>query len=275
MTNQPLSAFDVAMNPPKPTSEWYGQIMVNAWFCALQKGVGKIAWDPNVVDANGQPLRRYTCIDLSLQPITNGDQVYPIERSVLAEFGEWVDICLPSLKDVGITNLQALNNTWIRCEMVATGRTYTNNNGETKDATTFKFLQVFADEATCRAACAAAHGGNGNGSVNGVTAPAQAATPANGNGNTKERETALKFLKPYVQNAWKKSGGDLDKARAELAPMLANQALLAKYFTVDSPEVTDLMAAEATAEYSNPVPALRFTWMGYPAKPEAPGRIAQ
>lgn len=250
MSNQVLNPFDVAMNPPKPTSEWYGQIMVNAWFCALQKGIGKIAWDPNVVDANGQPLRRYTCIDLSLQPITSGDQVYPIERSVLAEFGEWVDICLPSLKDLGITNLQALNNTWIRCEMVATGRTYTNQNGETKEATTFKFLQVFADENTCRAAYAAAHGGNGGGSVNAApggtytTSAAAPAAPANGN-SAKERETALKFLKPYVQNAWKKSGGDLDKARAELAPMLANQALLAKYFTVDSPEVTDLLAAEA------------------------------
>jgi len=232
------------MNPPKPASEWYGQVMVNAWFCALVKGTGKVAWDPNTVDANGQPLRRYTCIDLSLQPIANGDQVYPIERSVLAEFGEWVDICLPSLKDLGITNLQALNNTWIRCEMVATGRTYTNSNGETKDATTFKFLQVFADEAACRAAYAAAHGGNGGGSVN--AAPAPAATPANGNG-AKERETALKFLKPYVQNAWRKSSGDLDKARTELATMIANQALLAKYFTVDSPEVTDLLAAEAAA----------------------------
>ena len=245
MTNQPLSPFDVAMDPPKPSSDWYGEVLVNAWFCALQKGVGKIPWDPSVVDANGQALRRYTCIDISLNPIVDKDQIYPIERSMLAEFGEWVDIVLPSLKAIGITNLQALNNTWVRAEMVSTGRTYTNSNGDTKEATTFKFLQLFADENTCRAAHTASRGGNSSqaGVQYTTTAPAAAAAPDNGNGN-KERETALKFLKPYVQNAWRKSNGDLDKARAELAPMLANQTLLAKYFTVDSPEVTDLLAAE-------------------------------
>lgn len=133
---------------------------------------------------------------------------------------------------MGISNLQALNGSWVKVEMIATGRTYVNGNGETKEATTFKFLQVFADEAACRAA----KGGNGAG----TPAPAPQQAPAGGDAR---RATALKFLKPYVENACRQSRGDVDKARELLTPMIANQKLLAEFFTVDSPEVIDLMTA--------------------------------
>lgn len=249
MSNQPLSPFDVAMNPPKLPNEWYGQMSVNAWFCALVKGTGKVAWDPNVTDPNtGQPMRRYTCIELKLTPMTDQADLNPVERNMLAEFGEWTDIVLPSLKDLGITSLQALNNAWVRAEMVPTGRTYTNSNGETRDATTFKFLSVYAGEEACRNAYIAARGSGPAYASSPSATNTMNTAPTNGNGNgNREREVAEEFLKPYVQNAWRKSGGDLDKARGELAQMIAGQALLAKYFTVDSPEVMDLLAAEVSA----------------------------
>ena len=70
--------------------------------------------------------------------------------------------------------------------------------------------------------------------------PAQA-QGGNGNGNgasvNPEKATAERFLDAYVQNAWRSSGKDLTKAMELLGPMIAGQALLAKYFTVDSPEV--------------------------------------
>jgi len=226
MTTQVLDPWQTAMDPPKPTSEWYGQMAVNAWFCALVKGQGKVVWDPNTVDPNtGNPARRFTAIDLMLTPIVD-QPIDPISRTVMAEFGEWPDIVLPSLKDIGISNLQALNGAWVKVEFVPTGRTYVNGNGETKEATTFKFLALYADEAACRTA----KGGNG------AAAPAPA-----GNGGDPRRATALKFLKPYVENACRQSGKDVDKARELLAPMLASQKLLAEFFTVDSPEVVDLM----------------------------------
>jgi hypothetical protein len=40
------------------------------------------------------------------------------------------------------------------------------------------------------------------------------------------------------------AGGDLDKARGILAPMIANQPVISKHYTVDSPEVLALMAEE-------------------------------
>jgi hypothetical protein len=236
MNMQPAqNPWDVAMDPPKPVYENYGQMSVNAWFCALVKGQGKLPWDPNSLDPNtGTPPRRYTAIDMSLNVLSE-QPLNHVERTMLAEFGEWVEIVLPSMKALGVTNLQSLNNAWVRCEMTPTGRTYQNQNGETKEATTFKFLQVFANEAECRTAWQATKNGGGQPAQ---TTPTTA--PTNGNGN--ERDTALKFLKPYVQNACRQSAGDLVKAQQVLAPMLAGQKLLAKYFTVDSPEVMQLLA---------------------------------
>lgn len=244
MTTQPVTnPWDTAMNPPKPASEWYGRVGVGVWFCALIKGQGKVTWDPNQVDPNtGNPPRRYTAIDMKLTPITDSP-INDLERTMIAEFGEWPEIVLPSLKDLGITNLQSLNGQWAKLETVATGRTYKNDQGETKDATTFKFLEVYTNETTCRAAQKASRG-NGQTAAPQSQAHAEAAAQSSGNGN-KERETAQKFLRPYIQNALRQSGNDLDKARAVLAPMLAQQPLLAKYFTVDSPEVLDLLTTQA------------------------------
>jgi hypothetical protein len=236
MTNQTtvLDPWATAWNPPEQASEWFGQVTVNPWFCSLVKGVGKSPYDPNQLDPNtGNPVRRYTAIDLSLNAITD-QQIDPITRTCIAEFGEWPDVILPSMKALGINTLQELNNAWVKCEMVDTGRTYQNQNNETKHATTFKFTGIYADEATCRMA----KGGNGSGPTPaGASATPQ---PPAGNGN-KELETAKKFLKPYVQNAWKKANGDVDQTRTILAPMIAQQPLLAKYFTVDSAEVLELI----------------------------------
>jgi hypothetical protein len=232
MSNQTqvLDPWATAWNPPEQSSEWFGQITVNPWFCSLVKGIGKSPYDPNQLDPNtGNPTRRYTAIDLSLAAITD-QPIDPITRTCIAEFGEWPDVILPSMKALGINTLQELNNAWVKCEMVDTGRTYVNQNNETKHATTFKFTAIYANEAACRAA----KGGNGSGPS--VTPP----QPAAGNGN-KEHETALKFLKPYVQNAWKKANGDVDKTREILAPMIAQQPLLAKYFTEYSTEVLELI----------------------------------
>ena len=236
------------MNPPAPVSEWIGQITVNAWFCALVKGQGKVVYDPNQVDpTTGNTPRRYTAIDMELAAITD-QPLDPIKRNMLAEFGEWIDIVLPSLKDIGITNLQSLNGQWVRLETVGTGRKYTDKNGEQKEATTFKFVEIFANEAVARNAWQVKHGNSPSAISNtpaAATAHQAAAAQSTGNGN-KERETALKFLKPYAANAWRQASGDMTKAIEIFGQMIAKQSLLSKYFTADSPEVLDELSTLAT-----------------------------
>jgi hypothetical protein len=68
-------------------------------------------------------------------------------------------------------------------------------------------------------------------------APAQ---PANGNGSSKEKETALKFLKVIVENS---SRGQTDPTviTNTVGANIANMPMVSKYFTADSPETMNLI----------------------------------
>ncbi len=225
--------FATAMDPVLPSSTYVGKMGVNAWYCSLIKGMQKQPYVEGALDPNtGKLARRNTAIDLSLEPITD-QPMEPIIRQALAEFGDWVDITLPSLKDVGITSLQSLNQAWVKVELTPTG-SYINKEGKTKTSTCFKIVAVYENEAAARAAWAAENGGT-------VANAAPASQPGNGNGNN-EKATALKFCGAYVKNALRQASGDLAKAQEILGPMLAQQPLIAKYFTASSPEVMDLLA---------------------------------
>ena len=247
MAYQPVqNPWASAENPQTFSNDFWGEMKVDVWFCALVKGQGKIPYDPNTVDPKtGEAPRRYTAVDLTLFPLQETRLANPVKRHMLAEFGEWPDIVLPSLKDLGLTKLQDLSGKFARAEMVSTGRKYTNSNNEQKDATTFKFVAIFNTEQECVDAWK-----NRNGNGNGTTTQAQTPSweaPANDNGNgngEKEKETATKFLGAYVQNAVRTASKDPIKAQAELGVQIAAQPLLSKYFTADSPEVIEMVMAE-------------------------------
>lgn len=226
-----------AMNPPPPApSEIFGKCLINVWLCSLVKGQGKVPYEPGQLDPNtGKELRPLTAIEVAIHKLDAKPEDQPLYRQYIAEFGEWPDLVLPNLREIGLKDLKALHEAYVHAQLVATGQKYTNKNGEEKGSTAFKFIKIFANEAECRQASK---------SDAPVSEPAAAPAPSS-NGN-KERETALKFLTPYVRNAVRAAGGDLEKIRASLGPAIAGQALLAKYFTVDSDEVTDLITAELT-----------------------------
>lgn len=250
LQNQVYDPFDAAFNPPEPTQEYWGQATVSAWACMLVKGYGKLPYDPKTLAPDGSEPRRNTCIDLAVVPLAEHNLRFDLKRQMLAEFGEWVEITLPSLKALGVGSLQGVNGAWARVEMVKS-REYTNAAGETKSATAMKFVKLFDSEEKCRADFQASRG-NGHSAA---AAPANAGTSAsvpgngsnggNGNGNNTERATAQAFLKALTANAWRSSGKDLVKAQELLGPILAGQPLVNKYFTVQSPEVMDLLAQEA------------------------------
>jgi hypothetical protein len=239
--------WEAAANPAN-TQEFWGEINIDVWFCALAKGTGRVPYDPNQMTPDGKTPRRYTAIEMKLIPLAQTNLTNPVERSMLAEFGEWVDIVLPSLRALNLTKLQELNKKFAHVEMVKTGKKYNKTDeatGETKsrDLTTFKFLGIFNTEAECVAAYT---GGNSTPGT-GQAAPAAPfdTTPANGNGNgpEKEKEAARQFLKVLVSNAARAAGKDIEKMRTELAPLIASQPFIAKFFTVDSPETAELMLA--------------------------------
>jgi len=218
----PLDALD---NPELRSPEYFGQIQLHTWFCVLKKGIGKVDFDPA---KHGIDARR-TAVKIGLIPLAEHNTNQDIFRDQIAESREWASLVLPSIKNLGIT-ARELDGKWVKLTFQPTGRTYTKTDpmtGETvtRDATTFKFLALYADEAACRAAYEAERGNGGS------VAPVAAAAPQSPTNH--EKETAGKFLKPLVQRA----NGD----EQELGKLIAGMPLLSKHFTVQSPEVQELL----------------------------------
>lgn len=224
----PFAAADEAQ-PLKPG--YYAQVNCDAWFCVLEKGTGKVVFDP----ARHPIEQRRTAINISLAPLPEQNIQFPLVREMVAESKEWASIVWPSAKGLGINSTRELNGRWAKVEVVPTGRKYTNRAGENKDATTFKFVALYADEAAARAAYQA--GGAQPVEEEHVAEPATAATaPATANGQ--ERQTALEFLKVLVPQ-WCSKGIDT----TAVATGIAANPVIARHFTAQSPEVIQLMAA--------------------------------
>ena len=225
--NDPLDTLD---NPELRSPEYYGQLHMETWFCVLEKGIGKREFDP----AKDNLDARRTAVKLMLVPLPEHNSRYDVMRELIVESKEWASLVLPSIKALGIT-ARELDGKWVKIGFQPTGRQYTkvDDTGATvtKDATTFKFLALYPNEAACRAAYQAEHGTNGPAHTEPQT-PAPQAAPTNGNGNA-EKATALKFVKVLVEQ----SNGD----EAVLAAKIAGMPLIAKHFTAQSPEVVELV----------------------------------
>lgn len=226
MTAVTQDPFETASNAEPLRSVYYAQVQCDAWYCVLVKGTGKVVFDPNQ-----HPIeQRRTALSISLATIPEQPVNFPLVREMIAESPEWTKVVWPSAKVLGLSSARDLNGKWAKVELAPTGDTYKNRQGDTKERTTFKFVAFYADEAACRAAYAAGSG---------QPAPAPSA-PANGADTSKERETALQFLKVLMPK-WLNGTMDLDKVKAGIA---ANP-VIARHFDANSPEVIEIMTANS------------------------------
>jgi hypothetical protein len=222
---------------PQFSNEIWGQVEARSWYCVLEKGIGKIEFDPQI---HSQDQQR-TAIDITVRSLVEMGLTFDLTRNMIAESREWASFVLPSIRDLGI-HPKELNGKWVKVQTVTlTGKdgqpvTYTDSNGNVKEKTTVKFLKIFSSEDECRNDYLANSG-----------KPVQQDTQyktgngANGNSNSadnKERQTALAFLKAYVQSACR-GQKDINVIRETLALNIAQQPLISKYFTVDSPETIE------------------------------------
>ena len=227
--------FESASNATLAPRTYYGEIQIDTYYCRLVKGEGKVVFDPQ---AHNRDERR-TAIKISLLPLAEQNVQFALERDLIAESREWAGIILPSLKALGIGNVREANGKWAAMQQVPSGRKYRNANGEEKEATTFKFTALFADEAACRAAYMASGGrgsSNGNGHDAADTAPAQA--PASGNNGQ-----ALANARPFIAVFAKQNGFDLDKTRTACRA----QAIITQAIDVDSDAFTQIVAEAMVA----------------------------
>lgn len=223
-------AFASAMEPAEITysNDIYGQIEFDVWFCALKKGVGKQVYDPQM----HKPGERRTAITVNIADV--GGNNY--KRDFIAEIREdgWYNVTLASLKALGVTDLMAFNGSYVHAEMTKVG-TYKKSDGSEGVRTAPKILAVYKSREECENA---AQGGATQ--ADWMTTP-----PANGNangastaGSDAERKVAEAFLPAIVKTAVRGNGIDLPTLEAALK----SNPILAKYFTIASPEVIQAMA---------------------------------
>jgi len=218
MSNQTNDAWEIASKVELKPAEYYGQVSVDVWFCALVKGTGKVPFDPKAHKIE----ERRTAIDIVLTPLDSGASFTP-ERHIIAESREWAGITWASLKALGLQSLRDLNGKFAKVTFVPTGRKYLGADGEMHESTAFKFLALYDTREQCEAAR-----GKNNGANVPDTEPAAA---------TSERDVAWQF----VQALAKAARGN----RELLAKQIAAYPVVNKHFTVDSPEVAQLLAQAA------------------------------
>lgn len=241
MTDQKMiDPWDSAENAKEPvfSNVIWGQVEARSWYCVLEKGVGKVIFDAQTHSAD----QRRTAIDIIVHPLAEMALAFDLSRNMIAESHEWASVVLPSLRDLGVSP-KSLDATWVKVQTIpltdraGSAITYTDNNGVVKEKTTLKFLTVFPGESACRTDYEKARG---SGAATQMAQDAVSGASGSENAN-KERTTAWIFLKIFAKDICKEQTS-LEAIRAALAEKIASQPLISKYFTIDSPEVVELIA---------------------------------
>ena len=232
-----MDAWESAEKAKLPDSFMFGQIVFDMWFCVLKKGQGKVPFDPGV---HGEGEKRVSItINFTPMPRLDGSTWQFAPRNMIAESPEWVRVVNPSIAALSHTPL-SLNNRYVKIAIVPAGRKYIDpKTNEEREATTVKFLEVYPDETACQAAADAAYSGARHDEpafidpATGETMTAASAAPAPASNIA--METARQFLKPL----WTASGKSVEK----FAGLIASNPLVATYFTINSPEVLNIIQA--------------------------------
>lgn len=235
MNTQVLDPIEAADNATLAPREYFGQVLVDTWFCALVKGVGKVPFDP------AQHQKRFTAIKIDVVPLPESGITNPIAREMIAESKEWVSYTLASLRALNVRTAD-IKNRWARVTFVPTGDHYKNAAGEDKEKTALKFLAIYMDEATCRAAYESEYGKTQTVDLN-----PQQGNGANGNGNghanvdPATRAKLLPFVKMIVVKAVEAHPGDLVAIGDEVSLKIAEHSTLKNFFTATDPDVLALI----------------------------------
>lgn len=242
VTEDGFDPFAAATEAQVRTFDLFGMVEISAWACHLEKGAGKIPFDP----ANPNH-KRFTAIDVFIQSLPEIDIRYPktLECDWLAEGKTWAKITLPSIKEAyqnstgqELGSVKQINGMYARVARVDSleppyekkDRATGVPTGEMAVKQTFKFVEFYANEDQCRAAYTAAGGKPMQGSSSTV-APSQ---------EQSDKNAAMAFLPVIVKNALNGKGLKIsDDWKTAVNTALTQFPMVAKHFTADAPEVAN------------------------------------
>lgn len=224
--------WDEANNPPEPTYYNFGEIYIDVFPGMMVPGYGIMPYDERTLDANGNQVRKHTAISLAIVPLAESDLAWDIKRTMVAKFGDWPSITLPSLRDIGVPDVSKINGKYAKIELVKNGQ----KSKAGKEMTAIKFLEIYQTRDECLRSYKQSKGESSE------PAP-KPQTPVSQTTQADPKEVAYAFVKSFARVASAQSGGDKEKARNLLNTMIAGQEVTRKYYTIESPEVKALLEA--------------------------------
>ena len=237
--------YAIAQETAERAPEFYGELSVECWFCALVKGQGKVPYDKEVHD------RRSTAIDITVVPMAEHNMNNTFERKTLDWARDWSRITWPSLKALGITSLRNIKSgKWCKFVWAPTGEKYRakdqdGNEGEERERTAFKFLALYNSEAECRAAYYADTGkqqtdDEGVSDIPGFESKAQPTQePTSQEASAKAKEMAVQFIRAYAK---------MNRYAVEATRQAcATQPAITNVFDLSSPEFVEIVAEAMSA----------------------------
>jgi hypothetical protein len=242
MTDQ-YDPYDDAMT--QDPSYFYGQVHVEAFQGFFQTGhKGPIRFDANV---HGADHKHYLVIEFTFTPLDATKQIFAI--SCMKWSPEFNQILRPSLEQVAeqIASIKTLtvgqfnpmrevSSMWVK-----TKRVPRPDNAENETWTTMEFAQVYAAEADCIAAMESETGRSATPEEIPFT-PDEVAQAQASEGDLAERTALIIFLPSQwveAKNQAERNGTD---PKDEMVEVLKAKPMLAKYFTIESPEVQEVMS---------------------------------
>lgn len=262
MTVETVDPWQAALDAKEAPQIIYGEVMFDMYSCVLEKGTGKQPFD-STQHAAGQ---RRTAVKVGVYPLIEMGLTFSTEREFIAENGNdgWLKVTLPSLKALNVPDLRKLNHGYAKVEMIAYGSYVKKGTTETRSLTAPKFLQIYPDQAACLAAYTQESGmgtphtpeatglplddinaqlwGDPTSKQNGTNGHTNGTHDA---GRDVRRKMALSFLPAMVKSCHHANPNDgIDLAKLE-ATLKAN-AILAEFFTLESPEVAEAVTAAVT-----------------------------
>lgn len=218
--------------------EYWGEVSMDVWECALVKGQGRVPFDP-AIHKKGP----YAAINLNLYPLGEMDLTFNVERNLVHFEREWTEFTKPSaieaLEAAGFKpHIRELSDKFVHATQVPSGETYARTKDDgTEEVVTkkaLKILRVFKDEGACRAHYLAGAAGD-PGAMSKIEQEDEAIPGFN------ESDALMPFLEVVVKSAAGKHS-DLIKIREDISNQIAAIPQLAGKFTVDSPEVVQMLA---------------------------------
>jgi len=228
-----IDPFDTATEAKAPSAEYFGEIILDAWHCVLEKGTGKRPFDPQLDD----PALRRTAVDIVILPLPEMNLKFNLERKLVAESKAWTGITWPSLQKLGLGNAREARNRFCKVRLAPTSRTWVGTDGEKKEETTFEFEELYADEAACKAAYTSK-----NGHAQAPATGASATTPIPAViAEDLARKTAFTFARAIVTSLARVEKDPL-ALQAKTSERIAGMPMINTHFSGESPEILQLIA---------------------------------